>query len=69
MAAISDLANLSIGIYVLLLLLLSYNFLLAIRVRQLRKEFTAYQKTAEDKAKLIDDRLKLLVPERSAEKK
>ncbi len=68
MEPINDLANFSIsGVYFLLLLSLTFNFLLAIRMRQLGKEFVAYQKTAQGQVRRLNEKLGLLLPEKGGE--
>jgi hypothetical protein len=57
-----ELWNLSIsGVYSLLILSLSFNFLLAIRIKQLQDRFASYQENTTRNMGILTERLESLV--------
>ena len=61
MVAMEDLTSLSIsGIYSLLILSLTFSFLLAMRVRQLQTKLISYEGSVEKRVEILKERVELL---------
>lgn len=50
------------GIYSLLILTLTFNFLLAMRLRQLQNRFASYSETVDKKIGILTERLEIISP-------
>lgn len=61
MIVMEDITSLSIsGIYSLLILSLTFSFLLAMRVRQLQNKLISYEGSVEKRVELLKERVELL---------